>query len=90
MGIRDNILKNIDQNIVERNTYRRYLTEDLLDLIKKPSCSRNRKKIKELENKVTQNNILETKTKRLNNALFSVSIIVPGGLVITTCVFRGK
>ena len=78
LGIKANILKNIDQNIVERSTYRRYLTEDFIDLIIKPSFLETGNKLKELENKVkTQNNVLETKTERLNNALFSVSVIVP-------------
>ena len=90
LGVKANILKNIDQNTVDRSTYGRYLTEDFIDLVIKPSFLEIGNKLKELENNIrTQKATLETKTETLNNALFSVSIIVPGGLVIlivTSCI----
>ena len=94
LGVKANILKNIDQNTVDRSTYGRYLTEDFIDLVIKPSFLEIGNKLKELENNIrTQKATLETKTETLNNALFSVSIIVPGGLVIlivTSCVLERK
>ena len=36
LGVKANILKNIDQNTVDRSTYGRYLTEDFIDLVIKP------------------------------------------------------
>ena len=94
LGIKANILKNIDQNTVDRSTYGRYLTEDFIDLVIKPSFLEIGNKLKELENNIkTQKATLETKTETLNNALFSVSIIVPGGLVIlivTSCILERK
>ena len=94
LGVKANILKNIDKNTVDRSTYGRYLTEDFVDLVIKPSFLEIGNKLKELENNTrTQKATLETKTKTLNNALFSVSIIVPGGLVIlivTSCVLERK
>ena len=94
LGVKANILKNIDQNTVDRSTYGRYLTEDFIDLVIKPSFLEIGNKLKELENNIrTQKATLETKTETLNNALFSVSIIVPGGLVIlivTSCILERK
>ena len=94
LGVKANILKNIDQNTVDRSTYGRYLTEDFIDLVIKPSFLEIGNKLKELENNLrTQKATLETKTETLNNALFSVSIIVPGGLVIlivTSCILERK
>ena len=94
LGVKANILKNIDQNTVDRSTYGRYLTEDFVDLVIKPSFLEIGNKLKELENNIrTQKATLETKTETLNNALFSVSIIVPGGLVIlivTSCILERK
>ena len=94
LGVKANILKNIDQNTVDRSTYGRYLTEDFVDLVIKPSFLEIGNKLKDLENNIrTQKATLETKTETLNNALFSVSIIVPGGLVIlivTSCILERK
>ena len=33
LGVKANILKNIDQNTVDRSTYRRCVTEDFVDLV---------------------------------------------------------
>ena len=94
LGVKANILKNIDQNTVDRSTYGRYLTEDFIVLVIKPSFLEIGNKLKDLENNIrTQKATLETKTETLNNALFSVSIIVPGGLVIlivTSCILERK
>ena len=36
LGVKANILKNIDQNTVDRSTYGRYLTEGFIDLVIEP------------------------------------------------------
>ena len=73
LGVKANILKNIDQDTVDRSTYVRYLTEDFIDLVIKPSFLEIGNKLKELENNIkTQKGTLETKTDTLNNTLFSV------------------
>ena len=94
LGVKANILRNIDKNTVDRSTYGRYLTEDFVDLVIKPSFLEIGNKLKDLENNIkAQKSMLESKTETLNNALFSVSIIVPGGLVIlivTSCFLERK